>query len=126
MGYDVSLDAQCDWLSLLNDITDTVKGMENVAVYPGHGEPTVSQSDTLKVIAENIAYITYSRGVYVTECNPNVAARAIQNKFPDFDELALLFGFTAPFRVPLDATILGCNCSAVTSCPNAIPPTCNA
>ncbi len=71
------------------------------------------------VAQQAIDYIQFARSVYVNTCDVNYAISQITAKYPDFIDLPLLSGLSAPMRVPADATSLGCPCN------NGVPQICN-
>lgn len=124
MGYDVSLDAQCDWIVILSEISSVFQSLPQlITMFPGHGVPIVNQSSIIPIINENIEYISFAREIYAQNCDPTVAANTISEKFTNFNELPLLVQFSAPVRVS-DASLLGCNCTAVKTCTDVVPPPC--
>lgn len=123
MGYDVSLMAQCDWIYHLKKLQAILPN--NTLLYPGHGPTGLpTGTTTQQVLEENIMYIQFARQMYVNTCNVQLAVQAIKQKFSTWAEADyFLTKLSAPFRVPVDASLLGCKCPTTDVC-RIKPPVC--
>lgn len=110
MGFDVGLDAQCEWMAALDGLHDFISssgGAAGVALYSGHG-PLIP--DALEAIEWCKSYIQFARTIFLSTCSPSEALTAITTKYPNLGDLLLLSAFTIPARVPGDVKSLGCSC----------------
>jgi len=108
MGYDVTLEDQCDWLTAIRQLLLIFNN--GTLIYPGHG----LAASPIENVKDQIAYIEYARSQFVHYCNPADASNAILQQFPNFMNPVFLTALTAPFRVPYDAKLLGCACASPT------------
>jgi glyoxylase-like metal-dependent hydrolase (beta-lactamase superfamily II) len=122
IAYDVSLMASCDWLQGLQYFSNYVANSGlNTSIYFGHGKP-ISSDVVVSSTQDRMAYLAFSRTVYGEECDPAAATSRIFAKYPTLLSQFLVAGFNSPLRVPADAKILGCPCSASTPrCPGIVP-----
>jgi len=124
MGFDVSLMSQCDWIYHLKMLQANLP--PNTLIYPGHGAVGLpSGTTTQQIIEENIEYIEFSRMIFVNTCNTQLAIKQVIQRYPTWEDQSLLMVLSAPFRVPGDASALGCDCKTMHDVCNIVPPTCS-
>jgi glyoxylase-like metal-dependent hydrolase (beta-lactamase superfamily II) len=119
MGLGVGLAAQCDWLNFLVDDFYPRYASASVTLYPGHGP--VATGGIKATLTDHVNYVNFAAQAYSSTCSADAARSQILNKYPNLNDPLLFTDYTLPYRVPFDATNLGCDCQSSAPCTTRAP-----